>query len=106
MFSMRVVPLARYMPKGSGRLNKRRARFAWLVVVLALLPLAAWMEQAGAAQGRLKYRGKGPVCVCSTGLSESDIQAAERDRAKSGSAPTGKTDKATGKSDSRQQPKE
>jgi len=102
MFSIRVVRLARYMPKASERSDERRTRIAWLVVVLALLPWAAWAEQAGAAQGRLKYRGKGPVCVCSKGLSESDIQAAERERSNSGSPQGGKTEKT----DSPQQPKE
>jgi hypothetical protein len=40
------------------------------------------------ASGRLKFKGRGPVCVCSSGLSERDIEQAAKRRADAGTEPT------------------
>jgi hypothetical protein len=49
--------------------------------VLCVLPicLAVWSQAAQAKDGpRLKFKKKGPVCMCSGGLSEKDILLAQR----------------------------
>ena len=117
MFSMKLIGLARYMPKGCGARKVSPMRNAWIVLALAMAPCVVWSGQAGASagdgavsataavgtrQGRLKYRGKGPVCVCSTGLSEREIQDAERARAGAGAAQGAEAKKT----DSLQQTKE
>lgn len=117
MFSMKLIGLARYMPKGFGVRKASPMRIGWIVLALAMAPCVLWSGQAGASagdsavsttaaagtpQGRLKYRGKGPVCVCSTGLSEREIQDAERARAGAGAVQGAETKKT----DSRQQTKE
>jgi hypothetical protein len=45
---------------------------------LALLLLSLAVMQAYAEEGshRLKFRGKGPVCACSSGLGEAQIERA------------------------------
>lgn len=66
----------------------------WLVTALlvSLSSVAHGIEPAPAGRGetvspapvpeaavpkpQLRFRGKGPICLCSTGLSESDIQQA------------------------------
>ena len=35
-------------------------------------------------RGRLRFRGDGPVCMCSLGMSEEDIQRAQEERRQSG----------------------
>lgn len=39
-------------------------------------------SEAAAPKPQLRFRGEGPICLCSTGLSESDIQRATRAVAK------------------------
>ena len=52
-----------------------------LVSVLSLTasPIMAAEADKPTAGGRLKFK-QGPVCMCSTGLSEQDIRAAEQKR--------------------------
>ncbi|KPK55582.1 MAG: hypothetical protein AMS22_03915 [Thiotrichales bacterium SG8_50] len=117
MFSMKLIGLARYMPKGAGARKASPMRSVWIVLALAMTPWLVWSGEAGASagdgavsataavgtpKGRLKYRGKGPVCVCSTGLSEREIQDAERARTGAGAVQGAETKKA----DSPQQTKE
>ena len=45
-------------------------------VALWMLLAAASASAAEASQPRLKFRGKGPVCGCASGLSEADISKA------------------------------
>ena len=45
-------------------------------IALALLLGAAGVRAADAESPRLKYRAKGPVCSCSSGMSEEDIRKA------------------------------
>ncbi len=49
------------------------ASFA-MVLILLTGEAGAWEEDIG--QHRLRYRAKGPVCSCATGLSEAEIQKA------------------------------
>ncbi len=52
-----------------------------IIGVLCLLPicLAMWSQGARAEEGpRLKFKKKGPVCMCGDGLDEKDIRAAQR----------------------------
>jgi hypothetical protein len=51
------------------------------VAALALLLSAASVEAVASDKPRLKYRGKGPVCSCASGMSEADISKAMADRA-------------------------
>ena len=46
------------------------------VIALALLLGAAGARAADAEPQRLKWRGKGPVCSCASGMSEDDIRKA------------------------------
>ena len=46
------------------------------VIALALFLGAAGVRAADAEQPRLKYRAKGPVCSCASGMSEDDIRKA------------------------------
>ena len=41
---------------------------------VALAPVS----EAAAPKPQLRFRGKGPICLCSTGLGESDIQQGTR----------------------------
>jgi hypothetical protein len=46
------------------------------LAALAVLMAAANVGAAEKSQSRLKFRGKGPVCSCASGMSEADIQKA------------------------------
>jgi len=46
------------------------------VVTLALALAVASASVAAQEQPRLKFRGKGPVCSCASGMSEADISRA------------------------------
>lgn len=62
--------------------DKRRAmRTLILISVLSLTanPMMATEADKPATGGRLKFK-QGPVCMCSTGLSEKEIRAAEQKR--------------------------
>lgn len=63
---------------------------ALLLVVAWLLAVSpAWAEES---KPRLKYRGKGPVCMCSEGLSEEDLRKAWEARfTQTGSPPEQRT---------------
>ncbi len=53
-------------------------RSCWLMVpLLGLIGSSAWADEAGEG-ARLKFK-RGPVCMCSTGLTEADIRAASGD---------------------------
>lgn len=54
-------------------MSRVRGRIPPLVAVLVLFSAQA---VAAEAPPRLKYRGKGPVCSCGSGLSEADIRRA------------------------------
>lgn len=43
-------------------------------IVTVMLSLAATSAIAAETQPRLKYRAKGPVCMCASGLSEEEIR--------------------------------
>ncbi|MBU0622425.1 MAG: hypothetical protein KJ795_11315 [Gammaproteobacteria bacterium] len=70
---------------------------ASIAIVLILLTgeAGAWDEDIG--HQRLKYRAKGSVCSCATGLSEAEIQKAWDARfAKRADAQSGKSKKGEG----------
>lgn len=43
-------------------------------ILTVMLSLAATSAIAAEAQPRLKYRAKGPVCMCASGLGEEEIR--------------------------------
>lgn len=45
-----------------------------LLLVLAFSAVSVWAAEPG--QPRLKYRGKGPVCSCASGMGEEEIRKA------------------------------
>ena len=51
------------------------------VVALALVLSAASVDAVASDKPRLKFRGKGPVCSCTSGMSEADISKAMANRA-------------------------
>lgn len=53
-------------------LNRTRS----CAVLLAMVMGVAHVEAAEPGQQRLKFRGKGPVCSCATGMGEEDIRKA------------------------------
>lgn len=67
-------------------------RRQWMAA-LTLVPTLIWSNAADAGQDgpRLKFRNKGPTCMCVGGLSEEDIRRAERLRMETGErrGPTG-----------------
>lgn len=50
------------------------------VVALALVLSAAGVDAVASDKPRLKFRSKGPVCSCTSGMSEADISKAMADR--------------------------
>lgn len=50
------------------------------VVALALVLSAASVDAVASDKPRLKFRGKGPVCSCTSGMSEADISKAMAER--------------------------
>lgn len=45
-----------------------------MMVMLSLAATSAIAAEAAETQPRLKYRAKGPVCMCASGLSEEEIR--------------------------------
>jgi len=67
-----------------------RCRFLFgLLMVLGALacasPPGGSDSPPGSDQGALRYKGDGPPCMCSSGLSEADIQKAMKPQKKKGS---------------------
>lgn len=54
-----------------------------VAILSAFMPAFASEAGKGELPGRLKFK-KGPVCMCSDGLSEKDIRAAEERRDSTG----------------------
>lgn len=50
------------------------------VVALALVLSAASVDAVASDKPRLKFRSKGPVCSCTSGMSEADISKAMAER--------------------------
>lgn len=46
------------------------------IAAIALLLSAASIDAVASDKPRLKYRGKGPVCMCASGMSEAEISKA------------------------------
>lgn len=81
-------------------MRTRRTGVTPLVVLLLLMPAAtpvgatespaagrqAQSPEDAPAPGRLRFRSKGPACMCLDGLSEAEIAAAERARKASADA--------------------
>lgn len=63
---------------------------AVMVLATALTTSLAWAGESSSP--RLKYKGKGPVCMCSEGLSEEDLRKAWEARfTQTGSPPEQRT---------------
>lgn len=52
----------------------------FFVVALALVLSAASVDAVASDKPRLKFRSKGPVCSCTSGMSEADISKAMAER--------------------------